>query len=176
MSELATILQTLTGTNRKDQVSLFDAEVVSVNNDERTCIVTAVGSASANELRVRLMATVDDGMYLKPKAGSTVVVLTSLYVEPLVIMYSEVEEITLLGGEYEGAPIATHPTDADKGILARLTKIETAFNQLNAEFKIHTHPYTDNGSPLVTSVTTSASTTNLTPTVQNDIVHPNITI
>ena len=176
MSELATILQALTGTNRKDQVSLFDAEVMSVNNDDRTCIVTAVGSSSANELRVRLMASVDDGIYATPKIGSTVVVLTSLYVTPLVVMYSEVEEIILLGGEYEGAPIATHPTDGNKGILARLTKIETAFNQLNAEFKIHTHPYTDNGTPLTTLVTTSASTNNLTNTVQDDIVHPKITI
>ena len=83
-----------------DNVAIYDAEVVSVDRSARSCKVKLVSGKSANEIEVRLMAAVDDGAYMIPATGSTVVVALGETVQPLVLMYSEVEEIEWIGGEY----------------------------------------------------------------------------
>ena len=78
------MLKTLLG--QADNVAIYDAEVVSVDRGARTCKVKLVSGKSANEIEVRLMASVDDGAYMLPATGSTVVVALGETVQPLILM------------------------------------------------------------------------------------------
>ena len=81
--DIRDILQQLGPTN----IELFDMEVVSVNENERT----ASCSNGVNEVVCRLMASVDDGMLYIPEVGSTVVVMLSKTVDPVILMYSGID-------------------------------------------------------------------------------------
>ena len=178
MSEFANILKEIVGTNRSTTASIFDAVVKSVDVNNRTCIVTMIGGESSNEITVRLMASLDDGAYMIPKVDSTVVVVNSNYVQPLVIMYSEVERIVWLGGEYEGVPIVKHPTNTNLGLLKQINDLKDKINTIISTFNAHTHTVATTGTAAAQSGTAapvaSPISGTLTPTVQSDIEHPNI--
>ena len=101
-----------------------------------------LGGNSSNEINVRLMASVDDGSFMVPKVGSTIVVSMSSFVEPFAVMYSEIENIIWLGGSYGEVPIVTHPTDANKGLLIKIRNIESLLNHLITNYNAHTHVLT----------------------------------
>ncbi len=173
MSDLVSLIQKAAGSFMTDKVYFFDAEVLSVDNDTRTCDVVTIGGKSSNELTVRLMATVDDGEYKIPKVGSTVVVFGSDRVDPVIIMYSEIESITWLGGEYGGVPIVTHPTNVNKGLLKKINNLEHIVNDLISKYNVHTHAGVTAGAS-VTAVPSVLETNILTDTVASDIEHPKI--
>jgi len=167
----------LAGTN-KASVYSFDAEVTSaVNEDLRTVEVTMVGGESSNTLDVRLMSSVDDGALFYPKLNSTVTVLMTDYMNPIIIGYSEIEKIVWLGGEHGGVPIAIYPNDESKGLLAKINALENLLNDLISNYNGHTHKYLAGPGPVVdTAITLSPETSNIAPiTALEDIVHPNIT-
>jgi len=182
MSDIAKVIRKIVDV--KDTVRMFDAEVISVDQTNRVCTVTMIGGESSNTITVRLMAGVDDGAYFIPKVGSTVIVTMSDYVQPYVSMYSEVESIIWLGGEYQGVPIATHPTDSSKGLISRINAIEEKLNHFISTYDGHTHkvivagvvagPATVSTTALIVSGGDIES--DLSPTtVLEDIIHPNIT-
>ena len=171
------MIRTLLGIS--DEVSVIDAEVVSVDLSRRVCKVTAVSGKSANEITARLMASVDDGCLMIPKVGSNVIVSFSDSVQPFVSMFSEIEKIVWLGGEYDGVPIVKHPTNSNKGLLKKINNIEDKLNTLISNFNSHTHIYIAGAAPYALPGTSSAPTTStvsppLTTTTQADIEHPNI--
>jgi hypothetical protein len=175
--EIKKAIQILAGQN--GTVRIFDAEVKTVNQSDRTCEVIMIGGKSSNTITVRLMASVDDGAYFIPKVGTTVIVTMSDHVEPYVSMYSEVENIIWLGGEYEGVPIVKHPTNTNLGLLKKLNNIENKLNSLISSYNAHTHIYIAGVAPYAAPGTSSAVTTStvsppLTTTTQSDIEHPNI--
>lgn len=179
MSEVATLIQKLAGTHRIANCYLTDAIVKSVNVSTRTCVVETLGGKVSSSLTVRLMASVDDGCLILPSVDSTIVVLFSEQVAPIALMYSEVDRITWLGGEYDGVPIVSHPTDVNKGVLKRLNNIEDLLNDLISKYNTHTHIVTNavpvsGSSPVTAVITTTQETSVLTPTQQSDIEHPNI--
>jgi hypothetical protein len=177
MSEVKTLIQKLAGTHRSDTVRVFDAVVNSVNVSGRTCEVTMIGGESSNVLTARLMASVDDGCFIVPKANSTVIVTMSDYVQPYVSMFSEVERIEWLGGDYDGVPIVTHPTDTTKGLYKRMQKIETKLNDHISKYNAHRHITSCGaGAGTANSVIVPDIDTALSPLIaQSDIEHPNIT-
>ena len=73
------------------------------------------------------MAAVDDGAYMIPATGSTVVVALGETVQPLVLMYSEVEEIEWIGGSM-AAFYRGHPTNSNKGLLKKINNLESKYN------------------------------------------------
>lgn len=174
MSGIVEHIREIAGTNLKAQTSIFDAKVISVSATARTCVVERLGGQASSRLTARLMASVDDGCLMIPAVDSTVIVCMSDYVEPYVTMFSEVDSIVWLGGEYDGVPIVTHPTNANKGLLKRLNNVENAVRSLINNYNSHVH----------TGVTTGAGSSAITPqiestvlinTAQSDIEHPNIT-
>jgi hypothetical protein len=130
-----------------------------------------IGGQSANTITARIMASVDDGAMMIPAVDSTVIVCMSDYVEPYISQYSEVESIVWLGGEYDGVPIVTHPTNPNKGILKRLNNIENALKNHLLLYNAHIHPTPSGPS----SAPSTLDTTVITNTAQADIEHPNIT-
>jgi hypothetical protein len=120
------------------------------------------------------MASVDDGCLILPSVDSTIVVLFSEQVAPIALMYSEVDRITWLGGEYDGVPIVSHPTDVNKGVLKRLNNIEDLLNDLISKYNTHTHILTLTVGTGTAAPTLTQETSVLTPTQQSDIEHPNI--
>lgn len=175
MPDIQTLIQELANPNKKDAVSLFDAEVKSVDIAKRTCIAYMLGGNSSNEINVRLMASVDDGSFMVPKVGSTIVVSMSSFVEPFAVMYSEIENIIWLGGSYGEVPIVTHPTDANKGLLIKIRNIESLLNHFIANYNAHTHPYVNVAAAATTSPNTSLETGIISPTItQADISHTKI--
>lgn len=172
MSDIQTLIQELANPGKRDSALLFDAEVKSVDLSTRTCIVYMLGSNASNEIAVRLMASVDDGSFMVPKVGSTVVVSMGNYVEPFVSMFSEIESIVWLGGEYDGVPIVTHPTDGNKGLWKKINDIETLLNHLINNYNAHIHPLSSG----TCSPTTLPEPSKIIPlTSEADISHPKIT-
>lgn len=175
MTNIQTSIRKLAGVDLADNVKIFDAKVIIVNESERTVNVQMIGGKSSNEITVRLMATLNDGCYIIPKTDSTVVVAMSTHVEPYVAMFSDVEKIIWLGGYFDGAPIVTHPTDSNKGLLARLNKLESKLTALQGKYNSHVHTTTCGAGAGTASSTPQQEVGNLTPTTQLDIEHPNIT-
>jgi hypothetical protein len=159
----------------RDTMRMFDAEVLSVDNSARTCLVVLLSGGVSNEITARLMANVDDGAFLIPAVGSQVIVTMSDYVKPFVSMFSELESIVWLGGEYEGVPIVTHPTSGTSGLLTRLNRIEDKVNAFISSYNSHAHAVAVTGTSGTASPTPQQVTGALTPTQQADIQHPNIT-
>lgn len=176
MSGIIEHIREIAGTNLKAQTSIFDAKVISVSTTARTCVVERLGGQASSRLTARLMASVDDGCLMIPAVDSTVIVCMSDYVEPYVTMFSEVDSIVWLGGEYDGVPIVTHPTNANKGLLKRLNNVENAVRSLINNYNSHVHVLTLSGGITGTAAPTVLSeSTVLVNTAQSDIEHPNIT-
>jgi hypothetical protein len=172
-NEIKDLIQQLAGTYLQDKVHLFDAEIISVDETARTCVVQMIGGESSNEIIVRLMASVDDGSFIIPKVGSTVVVSMSDHLKPFVSMFSEVEKIIWLGGEYEGVPIVKHPSNSNKGILKKINNLENLVNDLISKYNAHTHTSACTAGGSTTVPTTSIETQTIAPiTAQSDIEHP----
>ena len=164
-------IQQIAGTARTATVTLFDAEVVSIDIAARTAQVKMVGGKAALELTARLMAAVGDGILLQPVTGSTVTALMSEFVDPLIVSYSDVEKIVLLGGDLDGLVKVGDLVD-------KLNDIENKVNDLINAYNAHTHPVpgvTSGPSSTMSSVTTSVISGTLTPTQQSDIENENIT-
>lgn len=174
MTNIAKAIQELAGTTH-GRLFAYDAEVVSVSEAGRTCVVNLTGGQSANRITARLMASVDDGALLLPAAGSTVVIHAGDRIQPYVAMCSEVEKIIWLGGDYDGVPIVKHPTNVNKGILKKLNNLENKVNDLLTAFNAHTHVLTLTMGTGTAAPTTTQVTGSLTPTQQTDIEHPSIT-
>lgn len=168
-------IQILAGTKGKANVYVFDATVTgSVDEAKRTVKVTMVGGQSSNELDVRLMSSVDDGAFIYPADNSTVTVLMSEFMEPIIIGYSEVEKITWLGGDYEEVPIVVHPTNPNKGLLKKINDLEDKIKDLQLIFSTTWTPVpNDGGAALKVAAATWAATPYIN-TTQADISHDKI--
>lgn len=170
---IASAIQQLSGSTA-DRVFVFDAEVLSVDQNKRTCKVVKVGGQSSNELTARLMTSVDDGCLMLPKEGSTVIIHMSDRCQPYVAMFSEVEEIVWLGGEYDGVPIVKHPTNVNKGLLKKINNLENKIKDLQNVFTTWLPVPNDGGAALKSALSTWYSAP-YTLTQQEDIEHPKIT-
>lgn len=83
-----------------DQVSLVACTVVSVDVNSRTCTCTPVsGKSTVPSIVANLMAEVDDGVLILPSAGSTVIVGYNNSNEPVVLLYSKIDEVLFITGD-----------------------------------------------------------------------------
>lgn len=84
----------------KDWSLYCNAEVLSVDELNRTCNCIAINGQAEYELNdVGLMAVNDDGFLLIPTIGSTVKVLYSENVEPFICQYSAIDKIVMIANE-----------------------------------------------------------------------------
>lgn len=160
-------VQYLAGNNHADRVTMIDATVNSVDQDNRVCDCTAITGPVGSDLPgVRLMSSVDDGLLILPTAGSTVTVLLSIFCDPVIISYSEIDKIVLRGGDLDGMVMV-------RALTERLNNIENAFNSHVGNYNGHIHPVTATGVP--TGVPVVPESGSLTPTQQADIENTTIT-
>lgn len=170
MGDIATAIRMITNTHLTDKVRMFDAEVNSVSMTDRTCEVTMIGGKSANTLTVRLMASSDDGLLMKPTIGSTIVVMMSEYTAPFVAKYSGVDSITMLGGDLKGL------VKVDD-LVTQLNNLEDFVKDLAQKYNAHTHPYMNVTTPATTSpvLPQDQETGVITNTQASDLENTNIT-
>jgi len=93
-------IQNIAG-NHIDEVSLIEAEINSVNLDDRTANVTTISGKESSTYDVNLQAVNGDGVIFIPSIESTVYVLSSKYTTPFIVQYSDIDTIyfTLLNIE-----------------------------------------------------------------------------
>jgi len=170
MGDIATAIRMITNTHLTDKVRMFDAEVNSVSMTDRTCEVTMIGGKSANTLTVRLMASADDGLLMKPTIGSTIVVMMSEYTAPFVAKYSGVDSITMLGGDLKGLVKLDN-------VVTQLNNLEDFVKDLAQKYNAHTHPYVGVSGPATTSpiLPQDQETGVITKTQASDLENTNIT-
>lgn len=182
--ELIEAIRRITGTTLSDKVYIFPAEVVSVNEAERTCIVEALGAEERVTIEgVKLMAAVDDGLLLIPSVESTVIVIQNTHGDPYVSLFSEVTKIVSIVGE-SSIEVTSGKIAINDGKLGGLVKVGALTDKLNAiEQKVNDlislfNSHTHSG---VTSGTSTSGTTptivsgNLTQTAQSDIENDKVT-
>lgn len=157
MSEIKNAINTLVGI--EDMVYFNDCEVVSTDEGERTCNV----QNGVNEITVRLMPVVDDGVLIMPVVGSIVTVLQSDKYDPVIVQYSEVEKIILMGGDNKGLVKVVE-------LKNKLNALENQMNSILNVLKTTSIPLAPSGTypfaPLYASINP------LTPTQQTDIENP----
>ena len=102
MSDLAQKIQELAGTRNQDEVKLYQAIVNSVDTTKRTCNVTTITGNATLSFDAQLMAGVADGVLIIPEIESYVFVLKSKYTIPFVILYSDIDSVSFMGGEFGG--------------------------------------------------------------------------
>jgi hypothetical protein len=146
------IINTINGNH--EPVYLIDATVISVDKSKRNCVCQALSGKTQNTLNdVRLMASLDDGMLLLPTIGSTVVIMRNELIDPVIIQYSQVDQIIFNGGDLGG-----------------LVKVLSVVDRLNA----HTHILTLTSGTGTAAVPMNPETTTLIKTVRNDIENTKI--
>lgn len=178
MSDRAIIEATrkMAGLHKVDHVTYINAVVDEVN-DDRTCNCTAVDGHTEYQLpNVRLMATVEDGLYIEPVVGSNVKVIFSENIEPFVCQYSAIERvifdsvnvIQFKDGSFDGLVKVSD-------LVTKLNNLENKVNSIISTFNSHTHPYVNVSSPAITSPSATPIVGTLTPTQQIDIENDQIT-
>jgi hypothetical protein len=135
------------------------AKVLSV--DGYTCTVETLDTETEIS-DVRLQAESSNGILLKPKVGSFVIIAPYADFEYVVIMYSAADEIKLLDGSFGGLVKVAALTD-------KMNAIESKVNDVISF--INTHSHASNGAP--PSPTFTGGT--LTETQRSDIENDKVT-
>lgn len=143
------------------------ATVDSVDMTEMTCYCIPIDDTLPDYNTVKLMTTPDKGFFLIPKKDSQVIVQPMKGGAAMVLMYSELEGIQMMGDSYGGL------IKIDD-LVTKLNNLENKVNSIINTFNTHTHPYMDSGSPATTSPSTSPIVGTLTPTQTIDIENDKI--
>lgn len=95
---IITAVQKMAGVFKTDKSYYIVASVKSV--EDNTCTVTFVSGENESEVSgVLLQAEVCDGLLIKPKVGSNVLVCLSIYNPPYIAMFSDIDEFYLQVGD-----------------------------------------------------------------------------
>lgn len=166
----------IVGSHKTDQVTYINAIVESVDLPSRTCSCTAIDGHTEYDLpTVKLMAVVDDGLFIEPVIGSTVKVIFSVNIEPFVCQFSEIQNITIIAktnitlndGSYGGLIMIQE-------LVAKMNLLETDLNNLKSIFAAWPVIPADGGASLK-AVTAPWSGTLITLTETEDLENPMIT-
>lgn len=161
------LIQYLAGTHDNNNIFIIDAEVTSVDKNNRTCECVSIGGNTGNTFPdVRLMSSIDDGELKIPTVGSVVVIILTTFTEPFIACYGELDSIILRGGDL-GGMVKVEDT------VNRFNKIEKLLNDLILKYNSHTHNVTSVGSPTGPNLVQENQTAILT--VRKDIENENIT-
>jgi hypothetical protein len=153
--------------------------------DEFTCNVTPLLDKDAPIIAVRLKAHIqgDNGIIIKPKVGSFVLVAFLTRLDAFVVMNDEIDQITIKidntsllmdkdsikmnDGSYDGLVKI-------QDLVKKLNNLENIVNDLITQYNSHTHPGVQAGSG-TTSPTSMLENNQLTTTQQSDLENKKIT-
>lgn len=139
--------------------------VNKVDLTNMTCNCTPIDDTLPDYNGVKLMTTPTKGLYLIPKVDSQVIVQPMIGGGGIIVMYSELDSIQMLGDDYGGL------IKIDD-LITKLNNLENKVNSIINTFNTHTHPYVNVSTPATTSPSTSPVVGTLTPTIVNDIENP----
>lgn len=94
-------IQRLAGVWGKDYSSVFDCEIISVDEQTRTCIGKPITGLISGNITINLLAEPNDGLLLIPSVGSTVVVFSSNKHDFFIGQYSDVDKVKITIGNLE---------------------------------------------------------------------------
>lgn len=166
--DIKEVIRKLAGQEYDDRVYTIDAEVLSVDEDNRTCECQSISGQASNVIPdVRLMASVDDGILILPAIGSNVTIILSTFTDPYVTGYSAIDKIILRGGDLGGLVKVVELTD-------KLNKIENLLNDFISKYNSHTHAGVQTGGGM-SAVTLALEDQTLTLTEKEEIENEKIT-
>lgn len=168
-----------------DELYWMAATVNSVNEEDRTCAVTAIsGHAQVQLPDVRLQAEVSDGLLLIPKVNSTVFVAYTRANEPYICLFSDVDRVLLVVGQSMVEITNDGKIQLNDGsyggliiidqLVTKLNALENLVNDLIAKYNTHTHQGVQTGAG-TSAPTLSIETGTLTATERTDLENSQIT-
>lgn len=183
MNELKTAIEQLAGTYGKGEVHTIVCAVDSLNESARTCNVTSVNTKSELSFNdVQLMAGVNDGFLLVPAVGSEVIVTYSTITDPYISMFSELDKVLLIVGDYaiqmtsDGVAINGDEFGGlvkIQDLVTKLNNLENDINTLKTAFNSWVTVPNDGGAALKTAAATWYAS-QLTNTTVNDLENETI--
>lgn len=140
-------VEKISGSQLNDKVHLYACTVNSVNVGARTCQVTTLSSKDSVTIdNVKLMAAVDDGIFVVPTLGSTVYVIYNNHAIPYVALFSQVDSILFVSGSNAISISSAGGIQFNDGslgglvevsaLVTKLNNLENAFNALNAKVNV----------------------------------------
>lgn len=100
MADLKELIKRASGTWGKSDIKTFDATVISVDMDNRTCVVNSL-DYSVQGLEVRFMPEVSDGDMNLPQIQSTVIVCMTDFTDPYIVNTTWLDQKTIIVGDTE---------------------------------------------------------------------------
>jgi hypothetical protein len=174
----------LAGVQFKDDVSVLQCTVESVDLSTRTCDCTPISGESLSDLPgVQLMAEVDDGFLLVPAIGSTVFVLYSTRHDPFIVLFSEISQVVIISG---GSQVIIQDgliqfNDGSYGgliqiaqLVAKINTLEKDLNTLKTAFSTWT-PVPDDGGAALKAAAATWSGDEITLTQRTDLENTSVT-
>jgi hypothetical protein len=140
VSELIRAIQKVADKSPKQNVKVLECEVVSVNIEEKTCVVKSVSIEDTEISEVKMQATNNDGFCLVPAIESMVVVSVTKTKEPFIILTSDIDKILCV---IDGNNFYTFDSEGfvfnnglngglvvSKNIIEKINTIEKSINDL----------------------------------------------
>ena len=167
--ELGVAIRKLAGTHNADKLTIADCIVSSVDIASRTCVCTPLNDTSVADIQgVRFQSTVDDGVILQPAVGSRVTVLLSIRVDPLIVSYSQLDEVFIVAPQVQFNKGQLGGMVKVIDLTTKLNNLENLVNDLIIKFNTHLHSGVTTG-PGTSAITTILETGTLTRTLRMDI-------
>ena len=182
-------IQRISGTYKNDPVQFIICSVDSFDLETQTCDCTPIGGDATTTIpNVSLKAEPNNGILIKPKIDSVVLVAMSLKTSAYIFMFSDIDsietiikgpgnptklkiedgKITMNDGSFGGLVKIEDPNDITSGLLKKLNNLEDKVNLMITIFNAHVHPGVTVGvASTLISVTPVVGT--LTPTVKADV-------
>ena len=162
--ELGVAIRKLAGTHNADKLTIADCIVSSVDINSRTCVCTPLNDTSVADIQgVRFQSTVDDGVILQPAIGSTVTVLLSTRVSPLIVSYSQLDEVFIVAPQVQFNKGNLGGMVKVISLTTKLNNLENLVNNFITLYNSHTH---------VTSCPAGAGTASPTPNIESQVLTP----
>jgi len=146
--ELWESISTLAGTKNINQNYIFQAEVLSVDEPNRKCSISATTLQSTEiTMNADLCLLGNTGLVVIPSVGSNVLVMYSKTVNPCIIQHSFIDKILLNGDENGGLVLANE-------LKTQLDKTNEVVNAIVTALTTWTPVPNDGGLALKTFATT----------------------
>jgi hypothetical protein len=177
-------VQKLAGVQLRDEVYLVQCTVDSVDISKRSCTCTSVTGDAIGEIPdVQLMAAVDDGFLLVPAVGSTVFVTYSKRHSPVILLFSQLDQVLLVTGD-STVTLKNGLLQFNDGsygglikindLVSKINNLENLLNDLVSKYNTHTHTGVSTGGG-TSGPTATQEASSLTPTKTSDIENSLIT-
>jgi hypothetical protein len=174
--ELKDAVLQLTHRPGADEVSIAACSVDAVDPASRSCDCTPInGRGTAQFIGVQLMADVDDGFFIVPIIGSTVLVAYSKHNTPFVSMFSQVDRVimaTVNGFQFEDGTFGGMAKV--EALTEKINNLENDLNTLKQVFATWVTIPEDGGAALKAAAAEWAGDL-LTVTNRSDIENTNLT-